>query len=45
MSEFLAGFFEGAKETPRAHFAPLIAVRRLLYTEASALLTTRRRKI
>ncbi|HEX7326930.1 MAG TPA: hypothetical protein VF428_00125 [Casimicrobiaceae bacterium] len=45
MSEFLAGFLEGAKETPRAYFAPLIAIWRLLYTETSSLLTTKRRKI
>lgn len=45
MSGFLAGFFDGAKETPRAYFAPQIAIWRLLYTETSSLLTTKRRKV
>lgn len=45
MSEFLADFLEGAKETPRAWFAPLIAIWRLLYAETSSLLTTKRRKV
>ena len=30
MKDFLEGFFSGAKETPRAFFAPAVAVWRLL---------------
>lgn len=32
MNHFLEGFIEGAKETPRGHFTPMIAIWRLLVT-------------
>lgn len=31
MSEFLKGFVQGARETPRGYFAPIIAVWRVLF--------------
>lgn len=31
MNEFVHGFITGARETPRAYFAPLIALWRLLH--------------
>jgi len=39
MNDFLAGFIKGAKETPRAYFAPIVALWRLLYTTTESLLT------
>lgn len=39
MNEFIAGFIEGAKETPRAYFAPLIALWRLLASTTESLMT------
>jgi len=38
MSDFLSGFFQGAKETPRAFFAPAIALWRLLVDSTESLL-------
>lgn len=37
MNEFLQGFIKGAKETPRAYFAPVIAVWRLLVEVSESL--------
>jgi hypothetical protein len=42
-SEFLAGFVEGARETPRAFFAPLVAVWRLLLSTTQSLIASKRR--
>jgi hypothetical protein len=39
MNEFFAGFIKGAKETPRAYFAPIIALWRLFASTAESLLT------
>jgi len=41
---FLAGFIEGAKETPRAYFAPIIALWRLLASTTESLLTDNARE-
>jgi len=38
MKDFLDGFIKGAKETPRAFFAPAIAVWRLLVSTTNSLL-------
>jgi hypothetical protein len=45
MNEFLSGFIEGAKETPRAYFAPVVALWRLMVSTTESLLaaTTRKR--
>ncbi len=45
MNDFLAGFIEGAKETPRAFFAPAIALWRLLVTVTESLLTSTTSKV
>ena len=37
MNNFLAGFIEGAKETPRAYFAPIIVWRLFASTTRSVL--------
>lgn len=37
MSNFVQGFIKGAKETPKAFFAPLIAVWRLLRSVTDSL--------
>lgn len=37
MSEFLKGFIEGAKETPRGFFAPAVAIWRLLVGVSESL--------
>lgn len=39
MHEFIAGFIKGAKETPRAYFAPIVALWRLLASTTESLLT------
>lgn len=39
MNAFMQGFIKGARETPRAYFAPLIALWRLLVTTSESLLT------
>jgi hypothetical protein len=44
MNEFLIGFLEGAKETPRAYFAPVVALWRLLVSTTESLLVSKRRK-
>jgi len=38
MNEFLQGFIKGAKETPRAYFAPVVAIWRLLNNTTESLL-------
>jgi len=38
MKNFLGGFIKGAKETPRAFFAPAIAIWRLLASTTDSLL-------
>ncbi len=38
MSEFLAGFIKGAKETPRGFVAPAVAIWRLLVGVTESLL-------
>jgi len=38
MHDFLNGFIAGAKHTPRAYFAPLIAVWMLLVSTTDSLL-------
>jgi hypothetical protein len=40
MNEFLTGFIEGAKETPRAYFAPVVALWRLLVATTESLLAS-----
>jgi hypothetical protein len=37
MNDFLEGFVKGARETPRAFFAPVVAIWRLLYTVTESL--------
>ena len=43
MNEFLTGFLEGAKETPRAYFAPVVALWRLLVSTTESLVSTQRK--
>jgi len=43
MNDFLEGFLKGAKETPRAFFAPAIAVWRLLVSVTESLLAPTRK--
>jgi len=38
MNEFVKGFIKGAKETPKAFFAPAIAIWRLLLQTTESLL-------
>lgn len=38
MNDFIQGFLQGARETPRAFFAPMIAVWRLLLGTTNSLL-------
>ena len=38
MSDFLEGFFKGARETPRAFFAPVVALWRLFASVTESLL-------
>jgi hypothetical protein len=40
MKDFLGGFIKGVKETPRAFFAPAVAVWRLLVSTTDSLLDT-----
>lgn len=42
MNDFLAGMIEGAKETPRAYFAPIVALWRLLTSTTQSLLGSSR---
>lgn len=41
MNDFVQGFIKGAKETPRAFFAPLIAIWRLLLVTTESLIKPR----
>lgn len=41
MRDFINGFIKGAKETPRAFFAPAIAVWRLLLNTTESLVQPR----
>jgi len=41
MNDFLCGFIKGAKETPRAYFAPAVAVWRLLISTTNSLMSQR----
>ncbi len=38
MNDFLQGFIKGAKETPRAFFAPAIAIWRLMLSVTDSLM-------
>jgi hypothetical protein len=38
MKDFLEGFWKGARETPRAFFAPVVALWRLLASATDSLL-------
>jgi hypothetical protein len=44
MNDFLVGFLKGARETPRAYFAPAVAVWRLLLAVTESLLTSKSSK-
>jgi len=44
MNDFLVGFLKGARETPRAYFAPAIAVWRILVTVTESLLGSKTSK-
>ena len=44
MNEFLTGFLEGTKETPRAYFAPVVALWQLLVSTTESLLVSTQRK-
>lgn len=39
MNDFFQGFIKGAKETPKAYFAPAIAIWRLLVGVSNSLTT------
>ncbi len=39
MNEFIRGFVEGAKETPRGYFAPLVAIWRLFFGVTESLVS------
>lgn len=41
MREFIQGFVHGARETPRAFFAPAVALWRLLLTTTESLVRRR----
>lgn len=41
MNDFLVGFLKGARETPRAYFAPAVAVWRLLVSVTESLLASK----
>ncbi|HJU22032.1 MAG TPA: hypothetical protein VJ891_05945 [Casimicrobiaceae bacterium] len=43
MNDFLLGFLEGARETPRAYFTPFVAVWRLLMSTTESLVESKRR--
>jgi len=38
MNDFLQGFIKGAKETPKAYFAPAIAIWRLLVEVSESMI-------
>jgi len=42
MRDFLTGFVQGARETPRAYFAPAVAIWRLLVSTTESLLSPTR---
>lgn len=42
MREFLRGFIQGARETPKGYFAPAIAVWRLLLDTTESLMPQRK---
>jgi hypothetical protein len=44
MNDFPAGFLKGARETPRAFFAPAVAIWRLIYTVTESFLAPKARK-
>jgi hypothetical protein len=44
MNDFLAGFLKGARETPRAFFAPAVAIWRLFYAATESLVTPNRKR-
>jgi hypothetical protein len=44
MNDFLIGFLHGARETPRAYFAPFVALWRLLASTTESLLESSSRK-
>lgn len=41
MTAFFEGFIKGARETPRAYFAPAVALWRLLVSTTNALIGDR----
>lgn len=41
MTQFFEGFIKGARETPRAYFAPAIALWRLLLSTTESLIGDR----
>lgn len=41
MTDFLEGFIKGARETPRAYFAPAIALWRLLVSTTNSMIGDR----
>lgn len=38
MTDFVQGFLKGARETPRAYFAPAVALWRLLVSTTNSLI-------
>lgn len=38
MTDFLEGFIKGARETPRAYFAPAVALWRMLVSTTNSLI-------
>jgi len=44
MNDLIQGFIKGAKETPKAYFAPLIAVWRLLIGVSESLMSDKSAK-
>jgi hypothetical protein len=44
MTGFLEGFIKGCKETPRAYFAPAVAIWRLFHDTTESLLNVKLRK-
>ncbi len=42
MNDFVQGFMKGAKETPRAFFAPAIALWRLLLNTTESLINRKK---
>lgn len=41
---FMQGFIKGAQETPKAYFAPLIALWRLMYTTTKSVIDDERQR-